>query len=167
MPGFVWRGKTGLFSATDSFLEGKGNLSVWLFSAFKIISKSGNSMDQAELLRWLGEVILFPMALVTNEYISWQPIDDKTALLTMKYNGLNIYYKVTFNENDEVAKMETERYYNNGKLEKWIGRFKDYKYINGFYIPTTMEGGWILDNVEYPYAKFYITNIEYNTPQMF
>lgn len=162
LPGFVWKGKTSLFGATDSFIAGQGNLSVWLFSAFKIMNSSGRKTDQAELLRWLGEAILFPTVLVTNELITWSSIDDHSAKLHMHYNGMRISYKVTFNKNDEVKKMETERYYNNGKMEKWIGRFRDYKNMNGYYIPTTMEGGWILDNAEYPYAKFYITSIEYN-----
>lgn len=162
IPGFVWKGKTGLFGATDSFIAGKGNLSVWLLSAFKLMNSSGRKIDHAELLRWLGEAILFPTVLFTHELITWSAIDDHTAKLQMHYNGMKLSYKVTFNENDEVKKMETERYYKDGKTEKWIGRFRDYKNINGYYIPTTLEGGWVLDNAEYPYAKFYITSIEYN-----
>lgn len=129
------------------------------------MSSRGRKIDQAELLRWLGEAILFPTVLAANELITWSAIDDRSANLHMHYSGMRISYKVTFNENDEVKKMETERYYNNGKMEKWIGRFRDYKNINGYCVPTTMEGGWIIDNAEYPYAKFYITSIEYNVTE--
>ncbi|HHE39097.1 MAG TPA: hypothetical protein ENL20_11095, partial [Candidatus Cloacimonetes bacterium] len=54
-PGFIWEGKTAMFTAHDMYLANKGRLVVTLLSLFKIVDGQGESFNQGELLRWLGE----------------------------------------------------------------------------------------------------------------
>ena len=63
--------------------------------------------------------------------------------------------------------METARYMGDNKLEKWITTFSDYKEINEVIIPAKLEAGWQLTDKYCPYAKFIISNIQLNKPQIF
>jgi len=166
-PGFVWEGKTKLFKARDSYVNGEGNLSVYLFGLLRIVNKSGNTVTQAELLRWLGESVWMPTNLLPDENKQWTAIDDNSAKITFTCNGLSVYYIVTVNEAGQIERMETDRYKDKNNLEKWIGKVGNYKKENGMMIPTKIEGSWMTDDGEYPYARFHVTEFEFDKPEKF
>ena len=141
-PGFIWKGETSMFTARDMFLNDKGALKVTFFSVFTIVNAEGPAYNQGELLRWLGECVWFPTALLPGEYVSWSAVDSSTAMLNMNYKGISIYYRVSFNEKNEISRMETKRYMDGNRLETWIGTPSDYREINGTVIPVKIEGAW-------------------------
>lgn len=160
-PGFIWKGVTSLFTARDMYLSGKGRLIVSLFSLVKVVNGSGPDYDNGELLRWLGESVWFPTNLLPSERLSWSPIDARTAGLTFKYNGMSLYYKVSFNDKYEIVEFETTRSMGENRPETWIGRAKDYKDFNGVIIPSKITAFWRLEGVDYSYAEFFIKEIEF------
>ncbi len=160
-PGFIWKGTTSFFTARDMYISGKGKLVVSLFSLLKVVNGSGPDYDHGELLRWLGESVWFPTNLLPSERIAWTPIDSRTAGLIFKYNGVSLFYKVSFNERFEITELETKRSMGNNRYETWIGRAKDYKEINGVIIPSKIEAVWRLKNEDFTYAEFHIEEIEY------
>ena len=166
-PGFIWKGTTSRFTARDMYLANKGRLIVTLFSLINVVNGKGEQYNQGELLRWLSESVWFPTNLLPNENLHWSPIDKYTAKITFKYNGLSLFYIVTFNDKDEIIKLETKRYMNAKNLETWICKMADYKKKNGILIPTTAEALWKLDKGELSYARFNVLKIEYNKPMKF
>jgi hypothetical protein len=161
-PGFIWKGKTSLFTARDMYLSGKGRIIVTLFSLFNIIRGEGPAYDQGELLRWLGESAWFPTNLLPNEHVEWSPIDDQSARLNFDYNGLSLSFLVRFNENNEIAEVETKRYMGEENLQTWVGRYYDYKEVDGILIPARVEAVWLLGEGEHNYARFNIEEIEFD-----
>lgn len=166
-PGFIWKGETSMFTARDMFINDKGSLKVQLFSMLTVVDAEGPAYDQGELLRWLGECVWFPTALLPGEYISWSAVNSSTAMLNMSYRDLSIYYKVSFNERNEISRIETKRYMDGNRLETWIGTPSDYREINGVVIPFKIEGGWELDSGYFAYARFILDRIDYNRPERF
>lgn len=166
-PGFIWKGETSMFTARDMFLNDSGSLKVTLLSLFTVVDAEGPAYDQGELLRWLGECMWFPTALLPGEYISWSAVDTSTAMLNMNYGGLSIYYKVSFNERNEISRIETKRYMDGRQLKTWIGTPSDYREINGTVIPYKIEGAWELDSGYFAYARFILDRIDYNRPERF
>jgi len=165
-PGFIWKGKTSLFTARDKYISDKGRLIVSLFSLFRIVDAHGEKIDHGELLRWLGESVWFPTNLLPSDNLQWSPVDSSTAQLTFNYNDIAVLYLVSFNDKDEIIKMETERYMNEN-LETWVGTLKNYKEINGISIPTEIEASWKLDDGDYSYVKFNIKKIDFDKPEQF
>lgn len=165
-PGFVWLGKTRAFHARDSYVANKRNLSVYLFGFLRIVNKKGNTLNQAELLRWLGESVCMPTNLLPNDYISWTAINDSTAKLTMNYNGMSVYYDVHFNTAGQITKIETERYMEDTK-KSWVGEVSNYKEVEGMMIPANIKAGWMLNDEKYNYADFYVTEFDFDNPNKF
>ena len=93
-PGFIWKGKTSMFTARDTYIAGKGQLVVSLFSLFRIVNSQGEKIDQGEVLRWLGESVWFPTNLLPSENLQWLPIDSTSAKLTLNYNNIEVSYDV-------------------------------------------------------------------------
>lgn len=164
-PGFIWKGTTAFFTALDMYIAKKGRLVVSLFSFIPIINGKGDAYNQGELIRWLGESVLYPTNLLTNERLQWQPIDSKTAKLTFNYNGLSLFFNIAFNQLGEITEMETERYMNPKKMETWVIKVSNYKLQSNILIPTSFEVLWRLEKGDCSYAKFDITEVVYNKPE--
>jgi hypothetical protein len=166
-PGFIWKGKTNLFTARDLYIADEGRLVVSLFSLFKVADYKGEKFNQGELLRWLSESVWFPTNLLPSANLKWLPIGVHSAMLIYQHQGLTISFKVTFNPKDEIVEMETERYMADAGLEKWIVKCGDYQKRGGMLIPTTAEVLWRLKVEDFSYAKFNVTEIEFGQPQRF
>lgn len=166
-PGFIWKGTTAMFIAQDLYIADKGRLIVSLFSLINVVNAKGEQYNQGELLRWLGESILYPTNFLPSDKLEWFPIDNKTAKLTFQYNGLSLFFKITFNDIGEITEMETKRYMDVNNLETWVIKVSDYKELNKVLIPTRFEVLWRLEKGDFSYAKFNITNIEYDKPVKF
>ncbi|MEO7978245.1 DUF6544 family protein [Flavobacterium sp.] len=160
-PGFIWQGKTAMFTATDKYMNGQGNLKVVLLSVYNILNEKGEHYDQGELLRWLGESVWFPTNLLPNEHLQWSALDKNSAKLDFNYRGIKVSYNVLFNSAAEIVQLEAQRYMGPDKLETWVGKMSDYKMLNNVLIPTAVEASWKLKNGEFSYARFTIEEIDY------
>lgn len=165
-PGFVWRGHLCGASAVDSYADGKGSLSIYLLSMVKIMEGKGAEYDQGELLRWLGEAVWFPTALLPGKYISWKEAGKDRAELVLCADGLTVSYMVDFGRRGEIVRVETMRYKGSGSLERWFGVCGDYREVRGMMIPFRIEGGWILSGKEFPYADFTVERIDYDVTEI-
>jgi hypothetical protein len=63
--------------------------------------------------------------------------------------------------------METKRYMGEDNLETWVIKATDYKEFNNVTIPTAFDVLWRLDEGDFSYAKFNITEVEYDKPEKF
>jgi hypothetical protein len=166
-PGFIWKGTTSMFVARDMYISDKGRLVVSVLSLVNVVNVKGEQYDQGELLRWLGESVLYPTNFLPNERLHWSPIDSQSAKLTYHYQGLSLFFKITFNEIGELTELETKRYMDEKNLETWIIKATDYKEMNNVLIPTNFDVIWRLEKGDFSYAKFKITEVEYNKPEKF
>lgn len=166
-PGFIWKGKMNGLTAIDSFINGEGSLKVYFFFFIRIAKGSGSEFSQGELLRWLGECVWFPTALLPNDYLHWEPLNDHQAKLVFAYKKLAVYYIVTFNDAYEIVQLETTRFMGGKELKTWIGRLSNYKTFNDIMIPTTIQAAWRLDHHDFTYAVFHLNRIEYDQPERF
>lgn len=167
-PGFIWKGTTSMFVARDMYLSGKGRLIVSLFSLFTVVDAKGKEKyDSGELLRWLGESILYPTNFLPSDRLHWFPIDAKKAKLTFDYNGLSLFFILTFNELGEITEMETQRYMGEANLETWVIKASNYKEFFTILIPTEFDVLWRLEKGDFSYAQFNITEVEYDLAERF
>jgi len=165
-PGFLWIGKTSSFKAKDSYVEGAGNLSVYLFGWLRIVKEEGKEVNQAELLRWLGESVWMPTNFLPDGHKTWSPIDDHTAMLTFVYEGLTVWYIITFDDTGRMVSLETERYMGD-KLVPWKGEVSNYIAQNGMMVPADIEASWMQEEGKYTYARFHVEEFEYDNPEKY
>jgi hypothetical protein len=166
-PGFIWKGTTAMFVARDMYLSDQGRLIVTLFSMYNVVDAKGEAYNQGELLRWLGESILYPTNFLPSERLEWSPIDSNTAQLTFRYQGLLLLFKITFNALGEITEMETKRFMGEDRLETWVIKASNYKELNAVLVPTSFDVLWRLEKGDFSYAKFNITAVEYDIPEKF
>lgn len=157
-----------MFVARDMYLANEGRLIATILSTINVVDIHGKlKYNEGELLRWLGESVWFPTNLLPSENLQWTAIDNSSAKLTFNYLGLSLFYIINFNDKGEIAQMVTKRYMDEKRLETWIIKPGDYKEKNGIIIPLQAEVFWRLKEGDFSYAKFNVTEIEYNKPENF
>lgn len=163
-PNYIWIGTTAWFSARDQYVAGRGSLTVRLLGTLPIVQGSGPSFDQGELLRWLAETVWFPTSLLPGGWVTWSPVDDHSATLTVTDQGLTVSCLMSFNENDELVRCQAQRYRDETHLATWVCRLSDYRDWHGLRVPTQGGAAWVIDGEEKPYARFVLRDIAYDKP---
>jgi hypothetical protein len=166
-PGFVWSGKLKpshffWITAIDSYLQDRGSMLVKLYSMLTVSKAEGEKIDQGALSRWLSEAVLFPTALLPNENLAWEHLNDHSARLLFSYMGIDVVAQVFFGRSGEIVRFTTDRYCDQTRsLEKWSVYYKSYKAHNDIKIPTEAGAIWHLPSGNFNYARFRITDIDF------
>jgi hypothetical protein len=175
-PGFVWVAKLSsspLFwlAAKDIYIEGKGDFQIKLLSLITVADAKGKEIDEGELMRWLAEVVWFPTALLPSEHLRWEAIDSNSARAILTSDGFEINVTFVFNEKGEITQLIGDRYApvegGSYQRQRWLVYYSDYQKIDGggINIPYQLEAAWgNSQDVEFTYARFRITDIEFNNP---
>lgn len=113
-PGFVWAGavRVGLLAlgrARDMYAEGRGRMLVKVASLWPVVNASGEQMDQAEMVRYLSEMIWFPAAFLAGN-ISFQAVDDSSAQVTLTDHGRTATGTLVFANEGRVIDFVAQRY---------------------------------------------------------
>jgi len=168
-PAFVWKARVNMlpliyFAGEDKYYEGEGHMLIKVLSLFPVVNSHGEEIDQGTLTRYLGEMVWFPTA-VLSEFITWETIDSNTAKATMSYKGTKGSGVFHFDESGKLKSYSCDRYYTRGDettLEKYYVPVWDYKEFSGIKIPTKAKAIWRLDEGDFEYYDLKITEIEYN-----
>ena len=171
-PGFIWKARVKMapflfFRGRDKYFKGKGNMLIKLMGLYPVVDGKGKSFNQGTLLRFLGEIVWFPTAAVS-EYINWEEIEEKTARETMNYGEITASAKFIINSKGEVVKYICQRFKgDSNSKETYKALLSNYKEFNGIKIPVTGEAVWELEQGDFSYYKFELTDIEYNTAEIY
>ncbi len=170
-PSFIWIVKVDMmplvfFAGRDFFAEGKGKMLIKALSLINIVNAANEKINQSTLQRYLGEIVWFPTAAVS-QYIKWQEIDSLSAKATMTYYGLTGSAEFHFNSNGDFEKFSTMRYMGNDNkaaLKEWVITVKENRIINGLKIPVKFEVNWKLESGDFKWYKLEVHDVEYNKP---
>lgn len=164
-PGFVWWGRLraapGLWvDALDRSVNGVGGMRVSLESTVTLFDRTGPEIDQGSLLRLLSDFVLFPAVLLDERYVTWAPVDEKRARVTLRLNGREVTGTFEFGEDGFPRSFHAQRFYDDGKakpeLRPWGGDYLDYREVGGVPVPFHFVGYWIVSGERKPYVDFWL-----------
>ena len=167
-PGFVWDATVAVLSmltarVVDGYEDGAGSLSAWLLSTLPIArAEPTPAVSEGELLRYLGESVWYPTALLSDA-VEWSRIDDRSAMATIA-DGRNVaYLEFRFDDRDLVESVHADVRYRqeDDSYAPWTGRFDDYRERNGMLIPVEATVEWNLPEGDLVYWRGRIESIEH------
>lgn len=169
-PAFIWKVKMNMppfikITGRDKFVDGKGEMIIKMFSLLNIVNEKGEKMDEGTLQRFLGEIVWFPSAALS-QYITWEAIDSLSAKATMNYKGTTGSGTFYFNEQGDFVKFSALRYKGNetdAQRYEWVLTVKEHSIMNSIKIPTIGEVTWMLENGNWTWLDLEITDIRYNS----
>ena len=170
-PAFRWvvklkMGKGLVVTGKDSFLKGKGNMRIKLAGIIPI-SKTidDEKTNESALQRYLMELAWYPSA-VLSPFISWEEVDETSAIATMSYEGLTGSVTYFFNEENELLKVEAWRYKDSGEDARpllCIGTVQEQQVVEGLKVPVKMEITWMLEEGPFTWYRFNVHDIRFNS----
>ncbi len=168
-PGFIWNARVRSFPfvwfrGRDKFQDGRGNMVIRLFSFIPVADAGGEEIDQASLVRFLGEMVWYPTAALRS-YITWKQIDSTSAIATITYGGISASGIFTFNERGEVVTFTADRYFHHRgefTLKKWIVDVGQYAKVGGARVPIEAQVSWQFDEGKFTWYNLKIEDLRYN-----
>ena len=170
-PGFLWDARIRMAPATsvyvrDGYSGGEGVMYGALLALVPVVNERGTStMASGELLRYLAEAVLLPTALLPRDGISWKPLGESTARVTLTDGDTTVSCDVDFSERNEIVRISAMRYRDaDGKfgLTPWVGHFSEYRRVEGMMIPMSGEVEWVLPEGPFPYWRGRIVDAHYD-----
>jgi hypothetical protein len=170
-PGFLWDARIRMATAIpvyvrDGYCAGEGAMFGALCALVPVVNERGTPfMASGELLRYLAEAVFFPTALLPRDGISWKPVDENTARVTLVDADTTVFCDVNFGEHGEIVRISAMRAGAPNRkfaLTRWVGRFGDYRRVGGMMIPMSGEVEWVLPEGPRPYFRARITDVQYN-----
>ncbi len=167
--GFIWNAKfklagLPLLRATDRYEKGKGHMSGKLAGIIKVFDVQGEKLDQGTMLRYLSEMIWFPIAFL-GENISWKSRDNHSATVTFTDYGKSVSGIMYFDDEGRFTNFTTQRYREiDGEysLDSWSTPVNEYGIMAGLNLPIKGQAVWNLQSGDLPYIELEIKEIEYN-----
>lgn len=146
---FDWHARTGPFglvSVCDALKDNEPTLDVKVLG-IRIISASPNpSATKGEIIRYLAELAWAPDAITQNAQLQWGGLSPDT--LSVAYETPSARGEVQFGLDSEgrivsVYAPDRPRKEGSAFVEwPWRGRFFDYRWHGGRWLPFASEVGW-------------------------
>lgn len=168
-PAFIWTVDLKLnnmlrIRGRDKFEKGKGEMLIKLNSLINVVNEEGAKLDEGTIQRYLGEMVWFP-SLALSPFITWEQINETSAIATMSYMGTEGSGTFYFNSAGDFYKFSAMRFKENEKTSKryeWVLLVNDYKWFEGIKIPSKMTATWKLDEGDWTWLKLEIIDLAFN-----
>ena len=170
-PGFVWNGRIAMFPGVpvrvhDAYVAGTGVLRPALFGLFSLGTVEGDGeIARGELMRWLAESVWYPTVLLPGQGVTWQSVDDTSALATLNDGPIMLTMLFRFGEDGLVSGIRVEArgglVAGETVMMPWEGSFRDYRPVDGMMIPFHGEVAWITPQGKRPYFRGTVTRVAY------
>jgi uncharacterized protein DUF6920 len=171
-PGFDWDARIAVapgfeVRVHDAYIDGEGLLHAALLAMFPLVIQRGTrEMAEGELMRFLAESPWYPTVLLPDQGVRWEPLDDRSAVATLGDGRVSASLVFRFAPNGLLESVRSET---RGRLvagvavpTPWLGRWSDWRWVNGVRIPTRGEVSWLLPAGPLPYWRGQVTAIDYD-----
>jgi len=173
-PGFDWDARIQMapllaVNVHDAYIAGEGILHASLFGVVTLASQRGTAeAAQGELMRFLAEAAWYPTALLQNQGVWFEAVDDTSARATLTDGETTVTILLRFNKDNLIESVRAERPRMVGDKvipTQWEGRWSNYEIRAGMRVPLEGEVAWILPEGRKTYWRGRVTNIRYTFAQ--
>ena len=173
-PGFVWSVNARMMgvlpiAGRDRYADGHGHMLIKVASLLTVADGVGPEIDQGAALRYLGEIVWFPSAALSDS-ISWEAIDERSARAKMRHGGVTATAVFSFDERGRLASLTADRYMSSDggpRLEKWVIPITEWRTIRGIEMPVRGNAVWKLAAGDFDYYRWEILDVEVNHPALY
>jgi Family of unknown function (DUF6544) len=167
--GFAWVGtaRLGPFPvarARDMYADGEGRMLVKVASLWPVVNASGEQMGQAEMMRYLNEMIWFPAAFL-DANISFEAVDDSSARVSLTDHGRTVTATMFFDQQGRPTDFVAQRYRaaDSSDPDTWSTPFTGYGEFEGLRLPSYGKAICKLPGGDLEYIDVTVTELHYDT----
>ncbi len=166
-PAFVWRpyfprkGRA-LVIGRDAYLDGKGSIDMKMLGIAAIANARGPDIDHGALMRYLNEMMWFPMAYL-GDNVRISAIDDHTVEISLTDRGVTARAQLIFDSDDRLIDFQAMRIEaSTGRMQPWATPLTGYGAFSGLTLPNKGSARSTLPDGDFTYIELDLINISYN-----
>lgn len=162
-PGFVWDAKIAMVPLVpahvrDGYAGGEGEMRAAVLGLVPIVDQRGSkTLAESALLRWLGEAVWLPTALLPRDGIAWSPVSDSTARVTVTDGACTASLELDVAPDGRPLRARALRGRDVDGTQvptPWEGTYGPaFMVVNGMRIPAESEVAWFLPEGRQPYWR--------------
>lgn len=166
-PGFVWKATVGnslkQFSGADYYSKGKGKMRFSIWGLLPVVNAQNNNINRSGIGRLGGEYIWLPSALLPQNQVAWQAINNHTIQADFTVDNEPISLTLTIDSEGKLLKFSLPRWGDRTEQGDWQyipfgGEVQAEKTFGGYTIPATINAGWWFGTENY--VEFFRATIE-------
>ena len=170
-PGFVWDARIHVAPALsvlvrDAYIDHEGELRAAIGGMIDVANEHGTAaMAAGELLRYLGEAVWYPTALLPCSGVRWRSLDDHSATATITDGATTVSLNAHFAPTGEITRISALRprvVNGTSVLTAWVGHLRDYSQRSGMRVPGAGEAEWTLSTGPLPYWRGRLVDVLYD-----
>ncbi|MFA5659623.1 MAG: DUF6544 family protein, partial [Oscillospiraceae bacterium] len=155
------------FNGLHLYSGPSATMKIKIASLFQVVDAKGTEMNKSETVTMFNDMCFMAPATLIDENIKWKIIDSLTVEAEFTNQGNTIKAKLFFNGKGELTDFSSfDRFESADGKEfynyEWTTPVKNYKEINGRFVPTYAELIWHEPKGDFYYGKFELMEMEYN-----
>lgn len=151
LKGFVWQATVGRglsqFVGADYYIKGTGRMRFSLWGLFPLVNAHTHDIARSSLGRLAGEFVWLPSALLPQQGVIWQAIDERTVQASFVIDDEPVTLTLIVDSDGKVLQLSLPRWGDATENGSWnyipFGvEFQAEQQFGGFTIPSQMNAGW-------------------------
>ncbi|HEY9227338.1 MAG TPA: DUF6544 family protein [Gemmatimonadaceae bacterium] len=156
------------FRALHRYVSGAASMVVRAAGIFAVVNTRGPEMDQAETVTLFNDMCVFAPAALVHAPITWQVLSSDQVRGEFMNAGHRVSATLTFDEAGRLVDFVSDDRYRldgHGRCERmrWSTPVGNYSQFGDYVISNGGEGWWLPARGAFPYIRFTIDAIEFNT----
>ncbi len=141
-------------------------MNIRIFGLIPVVYHSGEVMNKTETVTLFNDICLMAPAALINQDIKWEEIDSLTAKAVFTNGKITISAILFFNENGSLKDFKSFDRTDIGRMKELPFTTPVHKYadVNGRKVVSEGDAVWHYDEGAFTYGRFFLKEIEYNTP---
>lgn len=151
LKGFVWQATVGRglsqFVGADYYIKGTGRMRFSLWGLVPLVNAHTHDIASSSLGRLAGEFVWLPSALLPQQGVIWQAIDERTVQASFVIDDEPVTLTLIVDSDGKVLQLSLPRWGDATENGSWnyipFGvEFQAEQQFGGFTIPSQMNAGW-------------------------
>ncbi|MBD2433108.1 MULTISPECIES: DUF6920 family protein [Fischerella] len=151
LKGFVWKATIGRglsqFVGADYYINGTGRMRFSLWGLVPLVNAHTHDIARSSIGRLAGEFVWLPSALLPQQGVIWQAIDERTVQVSFVINDEPVTLTLVVDADGKILKLSLPRWGDKTEDSSWhyipFGvEFQAEQKFGGFTIPSQMNAGW-------------------------
>lgn len=153
--GLVWRVTSGAISGSDGLDEQGSWTRFWLLYLLPVVRASGVDHARSAFGRVVAESVFWtPAALLPQNGVRWEAVDENSARASVSFNGLTQSVDVSVDQDGRPGMVVIPRWSNANpekvfRLQPFGGFLSEFREFDGYVLPTHVEGGNFVGSEDY------------------
>jgi Family of unknown function (DUF6544) len=146
----------GAVTITDQYEAGHGRATVRLGGLVPVASGAGPDFDRGELQRYLAEIVLCPVILLTHSSLEWTAAGPNTLRVRDVADPTGATVDLDLDDAGRPLACRADRPRTVGKrlvVTPWSASYADPRRWDGLQAPSRLEAAWHLPAEAFTYVR--------------